>query len=1095
MFRTCCTCLALCALTAGFSRPAAAQDPRSGVRVLDGFRATLFADDDLAHDIHSLTIDSRGRVVVSGPGYVRFLLDTDDDGVADQAKEFSAKPKTGAQGMFFVGRDLVCSGDAGLQIFRDDNRDDRADGDPEVFLRILTGGEHHVHSIQRGPDGWWYVIAGNYAGVTDAYATLPTSPIRRPEAGVLMRIPPTLAGGEIVADGFRNAYDFGTTRQGDIFTFDSDGERDVSLPWYRPTRVFHVLPGSHAGWVSRSWKRPGYFLDMPPVVGAFGRGSPTGVLVYQHDHFPAAFREAVFVLDWTYGRVMALPLSPGGSVWKSQPVEFMSGIGSFGFAPTDAAVAPDGSLYISVGGRGTRGGVYRVTCDDGKLASPTYAETDADRLDQVLNAHQPLSAWSRSRWMPLARRLGREPFADVALDGERTDRERMRAIEILTELFEGPQNKTFTRLAESASEAVRARAAWAVGRRHPDKPEVAVLRPFLRDESPLVRRFALEALQSAGEKMNWTAVLPPLSECLGADDRFVRQSAASIVARLPEDRLQPLARLVKSDAQATVALGLGLASRSREVLLNVVEMGLSVLEPADGVQHPVELRLQAARLMQMGLSDVGPAANRLPVFEGYAPRADLAAFEQDLNPIRARIAEVFPSGDATLDQEISRTISMLAPLNDGLLQKMLDQITPETDPVLDIHYLLVASRIGVDRTAAQTRATASGLLSLDGKLEARKAPRDTNWVARVGELYQTLVALDVALPQAMVESEKFGRPAHVAFLSQIPRDLLPRAIEGFVRVIEQSGDAYTWTNDVVFALGESDLAQHQALVRQQLDNPAVRDAVVMVLARNPTEQDRAVFVGSLETPDLNILVSSVGALTKLSDTATPEELVALLKTARRLGATPAEYQFRETVVRLLQQRTKKEFGFVFGESGRRPQRDVFARWSEYLSKNYPQLAAAIDGGEADEVDAIADILAKVDWASGDASRGQEIFRKRSCAQCHGGSTALGPSLAGVGSRFSRDDVFTAIVAPNRDVSPRYRTTQIQTTDGKVYQGLIIYRSVDGLLLRTPQNQTVRIEQPDTELSRMLSTSLMPVGLLRDATAQDLADLYAYLKSL
>ena len=38
---------------------------------------TRFADDSLAHDIFSMTIDSLGRVVVSGPGYVRILVDSD----------------------------------------------------------------------------------------------------------------------------------------------------------------------------------------------------------------------------------------------------------------------------------------------------------------------------------------------------------------------------------------------------------------------------------------------------------------------------------------------------------------------------------------------------------------------------------------------------------------------------------------------------------------------------------------------------------------------------------------------------------------------------------------------------------------------------------------------------------------------------------------------------------------------------------------------------------------------------------------------------------------------------------------------------------
>ena len=290
--------------------------------VPDGFHAELFADDELAHDIHCLTLNAAGDVVVSGPGYVRTLLDTDGDEKADKTRTFSEAPRTGAQGMFFLGRHLICSGDAGLQILRDDNRDGKADGLPEIFLRVNAGREHDVHAIRKGPDGWWYVIAGNMAGVSAAYATLETSPVKRPDSGTMLRLRPDLSGGEILADGFRNAYDFDFSPAGDIYTFDSDGERDVSLPWYEPTRVYQVTPRSHAGWISRSWKRPDHFSDMPPVTGRFGRGSPSGVVCYRHTQFPEQYRGAIFVLDWTFGRILALPLQQNGAINSAEPIDF-----------------------------------------------------------------------------------------------------------------------------------------------------------------------------------------------------------------------------------------------------------------------------------------------------------------------------------------------------------------------------------------------------------------------------------------------------------------------------------------------------------------------------------------------------------------------------------------------------------------------------------------------------------------------------------------------------------------------------------------------------------------------------------------------------
>ena len=88
--------------------------------------------------------------------------------------------------------------------------------------------------------------------------------------------------------GFRNAYDLAFNRDGELFTFDSDMEWDIGLPWYRPTRVNHLIPGAEFGWRSGWSTWPDYFVDSLPATIDIGRGSPTGVEFYDHTRFPAA---------------------------------------------------------------------------------------------------------------------------------------------------------------------------------------------------------------------------------------------------------------------------------------------------------------------------------------------------------------------------------------------------------------------------------------------------------------------------------------------------------------------------------------------------------------------------------------------------------------------------------------------------------------------------------------------------------------------------------------------------------------------------------------------------------------------------------------
>ena len=67
-----------------------------------GFQVSLFADDNVAHDVHSLTFNARGQLVVSGPGSVRTLIDLDGDGQVDRFQTFAEGPASGAQGMHFI---------------------------------------------------------------------------------------------------------------------------------------------------------------------------------------------------------------------------------------------------------------------------------------------------------------------------------------------------------------------------------------------------------------------------------------------------------------------------------------------------------------------------------------------------------------------------------------------------------------------------------------------------------------------------------------------------------------------------------------------------------------------------------------------------------------------------------------------------------------------------------------------------------------------------------------------------------------------------------------------------------------------------------
>ena len=57
--------------------------PELGLRIAQGFEVRLYADQEIAPDVYSMTIDPSGQVVISSRGYIKRLIDSDGDGRAE----------------------------------------------------------------------------------------------------------------------------------------------------------------------------------------------------------------------------------------------------------------------------------------------------------------------------------------------------------------------------------------------------------------------------------------------------------------------------------------------------------------------------------------------------------------------------------------------------------------------------------------------------------------------------------------------------------------------------------------------------------------------------------------------------------------------------------------------------------------------------------------------------------------------------------------------------------------------------------------------------------------------------------------------------
>jgi len=138
---------------------------------------------------------------------------------------------------------------------------------------------------------------------------------------------------------------------------------------------------------------------------------------------------------------------------------------------------------------------------------------------------------------------------------------------------------------------------------------------------------------------------------------------------------------------------------------------------------------------------------------------------------------------------------------------------------------------------------------------------------------------------------------------------------------------------------------------------------------------------------------------------------------------------------------------------------------------------------------------------GDAERGKAVFFQTSgvqCKSCHkidGVGTDIGPDLSQIGKKYDRAKILENILQPSKEIDPKYRVHLVQTVDGQVQSGLLIKNEPPEVVLKDAKGQLISIPSADVEQLAPQQQSMMPDLLLRDLTAEQVADLIAYLSLL
>ena len=133
---------------------------------------------------------------------------------------------------------------------------------------------------------------------------------------------------------------------------------------------------------------------------------------------------------------------------------------------------------------------------------------------------------------------------------------------------------------------------------------------------------------------------------------------------------------------------------------------------------------------------------------------------------------------------------------------------------------------------------------------------------------------------------------------------------------------------------------------------------------------------------------------------------------------------------------------------------------------------------------------------GDAARGRQVFAKH-CLTCHsvgneGGQ--IGPTLSGAGA-MSTEALLRSLLTPSAAVESGYRLYRVELRNGILLEGFLVRQDENELVLRRPGEQDRRIAMSEVYRSGFARRSVMPDGLLEAMTAEEVADLFSYLRTL
>ena len=987
---------------------------------------------DGIHDWHDLTVEK---------DEIWKIEDKNGDGYADQStrilNQFNQEVTDVAGGLLVRKKDAFVA--IGPDLWRLDNTNKKglwtnAKSIATGFAVHIGFGGHGMSSVLEGPDGKIYWQIGDIgANIT----TVDGRNLPNPNSGVLVRSNPDGTDLEIVASGIRNTHEFVFDHYGNIISSDNDGDHPGESE-----RLVHIVEGADIGWRS-NWQY-GKYTDP--------KNNLYKVWMDEKLYLPRWEGQAAYIIPPIrnyHNGPTGMVFNPGtalGKKWQNKffLVEFVgnannSHIWAFDLKPKGASFDFQSEVDVV---RGILPTGIRFGPEGALYAADWVNGWDAKNYGRVWK----LDVTSKENDMAAERQKTKEyiqmdyskaplsQLSELLYYGDMRVRQKAQF-----ELVERGDSNAFEQaINQKENQLARVHGIWGIGQLARKTPAFAdKLIGLIQDADPEIQAQAIKTLGDNKYKNAAKAIIPSLA----SSSARVQFFAAQALGRMEEaEAVKPLLKLVEMNRDQDVYI-------RHAAVLALSRIGQ--VEPIVALATSSNRSLRIAAVLVLRRLKNPAVEQFLYDSDEYIVTEAARAIHDD---------ESIPAALPAL----AKTLTVSKWTSEPLIRRAIN----------------ACLRVG----------TAKEIDYLVGYIQRQDIP-------------------DALRAEGIATLGTWGSPSVLDRVDGRYRGVLDRKASDVVDKVAGIVPAFLKSKnpEVLFATGQliAELGIQNAKSEQtQLflnhPSPKVRAGQLSSLTALNDVNLPLLLQKGIEDVDRNVRAQALGSLDKIS--IPKAQLPGIVNPIFEKGSLPEQQQLLQSIAKMPVDNSQ----------------EVLADLIERMVANKLPAGIRLDLIEAVEATQAEKLVAKLDALKtkgtltdeykdalygGNLQLGNAIFYRNQsveCIRCHnagGEGGVVGPSLKGIGSRLTREQILQALIEPSARIAPGYGMISLKLTDGQEVTGTVIQETDDEIQLKTSEAEPLRIATARIKSRENYPSSMPPMGgLMSKREIRDVVEFLASLKS-